>query len=400
MKKLMLLLVLVLCVTLCGCPAQTENTAKTNLQVHITAGKIEPGMTADDVLVEVTIDHQPVACRVELTALTEDGYYTMAQDEPVSAENLIRLDVYYSLPKGRTVDDIDVTMTCDGGEYDGTGSVGDDDTGCVEAWSHAIYGEEPAPQPAVHSVSIRVWKLEPGMTAEQIELDVSVDGMFVEHRVEMTHHTDDGMRTLEKTEKIPDKALVRLNVYYWLPQGVNLDNIEVSMTFPDGDYAGTGSIRESDDGLIEAWSHAFYDTRPQDQEQEQEQTQKPHTHSWQEKPGYSITSCTSDSTKTYTCACGQTKTETIPAPGHDMIEDSNIKPTCTQEGSITQHCKRCGAGTIQTIPATGHTWSAWEQENGRIHIRTCSVCNAEEEANHKIPAGSVTCTDCGADIIN
>ena len=27
-------------------------------------------------------------------------------------------------------------------------------------------------------------------------------------------------------------------------------------------------------------------------------------------------------------------------------------------------------------------------------------CGAEETENHNIPAGSVTCTDCGADIIN
>ena len=40
------------------------------------------------------------------------------------------------------------------------------------------------------------------------------------------------------------------------------------------------------------------------------------------------------------------------------------------------------------------------KKTGLVHARTCSVCSTEEEANHNIPSGSVTCTDCGSDIIN
>ena len=58
------------------------------------------------------------------------------------------------------------------------------------------------------------------------------------------------------------------------------------------------------------------------------------------------------------------------------------------------------AGFIVDLPAIGHIWSAWVKETGLVHKRTCSECGAEEEASHNIPSGSVTCTDCGADIIN
>ena len=48
-------------------------------------------MTVKDVLVEVTIDHQPVTCRVQLTGFTEDGYWEMTEDEPVPDPFLVRL---------------------------------------------------------------------------------------------------------------------------------------------------------------------------------------------------------------------------------------------------------------------------------------------------------------------
>ena len=170
MKKLAFLIVIVLCLSLCACEpapevpaAPTEPAEPVLLNVQITAGKIEPGMTAKDVLVEVTIDHQPVACRVELTCFTDTGYYVMAEDEAVPENFFGRLDVYYSLPKGKTVDDIDVTMTCDGGEYDGTGSVGNDAQGNEETWSHAIYGEDATTQEQQPiETHIHTWVEDPG----------------------------------------------------------------------------------------------------------------------------------------------------------------------------------------------------------------------------------------------
>ena len=255
-------------------------------QVHITVGKVEPGMTVKDVFVEVTIDSQPVACRVQLTGFVWDGYWEMAEDEPVPEPFAVRVDIFYSLPTGCDVEDVDITMDSDGGNYDGTGSISNDAQGNVEAWSRAFYGKEPLPPET------------------------------------------------EPTE-VP--------------------------------------------------------TQP---------TQPDHTHTWVEQPGPSIIDCSLDRTKTYKCSCGETKTETIPAPGHDLKDWTVTPATCTTDGRKTTSCKRCNAGFTVDIPATGHIWSAWIKETGLVHKRTCSECGAEETANHNIPAGSVTCTDCGADIIN
>lgn len=284
MKKIALLLVIILCFTLCGCPAAAPSSNGSEMtEVHITAGKIEPGMTVNDILVEVTIDKQPVPCRVVLTRFTNDGYYEMAADEPVPDPVFVRLDVYYSLPEGCTLDDIDVTMECVGGEYDGTGSIGNDDKGCVEAWSHAIYDEE-------------------------------------------TENEDDTQSEIIHHEQI-------------------------------------------------------------------------HVHAWVENKPASI-SCTTDSVITYSCTCGNSKQETVPAPGHDMKDGAIKKPTCTEPGEQTKRCSRCSYALIIETPATGHDWSEWINDTGRVHKRTCSNCNLEETANHNIPAGDVICTDCGAAIIN
>ena len=296
MKKLAIILALALCFSLCACNVAEVEDLLTAKQVHITAGKIEPGMTVNDIFVEVTIDYQPVACRLELTSFTPTGYYTMAEDEPVSEDFFVRLDIFYSLPKGVDVDNIEVTMDCDGGEYDGTGSIGSDENGCVEAWSHAFYGEEPEPE----------------------------------------------------TEPATEPA-----------------------------------------------------TEPVTEPETEPQTQPAHTHSWVEDTAKGMSpSCGLAGKKVYVCACGQTRQESIPALEHDLKEGSITQPTCTEPGRQVNTCTRCGAGFINEIPATGHAWSAWEWANGRVHMRVCSTCGAEEEANHNIPSGSVTCTDCGEDIIN
>ena len=294
MKKIVaILLVMALALSLCACPALEQEVPSGTPKVHITVGKVEPGMTAKDVFVEVTIDNQPVACRVQLTGFVWDGYWEMAEDEPVPEPFAVRVDIFYSLPTGCDVEDVDITMDSDGGSYDGTGSISNDAQGNVEAWSRAFYGKEPLPP---------------------------------------------------ETE----------------PTEVPTQPTETP-------------------------------TQP---------TQPDHTHTWVEQPGPSIIDCSLDRTKTYKCSCGETKTETIPAPGHDLKDWAVTPATCTTDGRKTTSCKRCNAGFTVDIPATGHIWSAWIKETGLVHKRTCSECGAEETANHNIPAGSVTCTDCGADIIN
>ena len=281
-----IVIVLALCMSLCACPALEQEVPAGTPQVHITVGKVEPGMTVKDVFVEVTIDSQPVACRVQLTGFVWDGYWEMAEDEPIPEPFAVRVDIFYSLPAGCDVEDVDITMDSDGGNYDGTGSISNDAQGNVEAWSRAFYGKEPLPP-----------------------------------------------------ETEPTEA----------------------------------------------------PTQP---------TQPTHTHTWVEQPGPSIIDCSLDITKTYKCSCGETKTETIPAPGHDLKDWTVTPATCTKDGRKTTSCKRCNAGFTVDIPATGHIWSAWIKETGLVHKRTCSECGAEETANHNIPSGEVTCTDCGTDIIN
>lgn len=65
--------------------------------------------------------------------------------------------------------------------------------------------------------------------------------------------------------------------------------------------------------------------------------------------------CTEEGVKTYTCSNGETRTETIPALGHDMSEWTVTTPaTCTTNGSKRRVCSRCGHEEIETIPAHHH----------------------------------------------
>ena len=428
MKKLLaILLAAVLCLSLCACPAlpddaiQTEGKLKTK-QVHITAGKLEPGMTAKDILVEVTIDRQPLPCRVTLTGYTWDGYWDMADDEPLKEDFYAQVNVFYSLPKGCDVDNIEVTVESDGGVFDGTGSISNDSQGNVEAWSRIRYGKAPQ-QPdqedenKLKQVHIVVGTVAAGMTAKDISVEVTLDGQRVPCRVTLTGFEWDGYWDMADDEPLKENFCARLNMFYSLPAGCDVDDIEVTIECGGGEYDGTGSVSFDSQGNVEAWSHVLYGEEPQPPQQATEpqvqpttppetqpttppETQPPHVHAWEEEPGYSFLNCTSDGIKYYTCSCGEKKTETVPAPGHDLTEPSYVAPTCTNEGCETTRCNRCGAGFTREIPATGHSWSAWQRHNGRQHIRTCETCGAEELADHNIPIGSVTCTDCGVDIIN
>ena len=292
MKKICFLLLALLCFVLCACQALQGEDIPDVKEVHITAGKITAGMTVKDVTVEVTVDGQPVACRAKLTGFAWDGYWEMAEDEPVRENSLVRLDVFYSLPKGYDVENVDITVVSDGGSYDGTGSISNDDDGNIEAWSRIFYGEEQLPPETEH--------------------------------IEQTQPT------------------------------------EVSTQPP----------------------------------------QTVHTHTWVEQPGPGIIDCTLDREKISKCSCGETRSEIIPAPGHDMKDGAIQNPTCTDVGSQTKRCSRCGYAIVIESPAVGHTWSAWAHENGRVHKRTCTVCRAEETESHKIPSGGVVCTECGEAIIN
>jgi hypothetical protein len=49
-----------------------------------------------------------------------------------------------------------------------------------------------------------------------------------------------------------------------------------------------------------------------------------HTHSWDGGTVTQAATCTSNGVKTYSCSCGQTKTEAIPATGHNWVAQTTV----------------------------------------------------------------------------
>lgn len=97
-------------------------------------------------------------------------------------------------------------------------------------------------------------------------------------------------------------------------------------------------------------------------------------HDWH----YTVTppTCTKDGEKVGECSrCGMKKTEKIPALGHDWGAWTVTTPaTCTNEGVETRICNRDSSHVeTRTIPATGHNWV--DNGNG---THTCTNCGATE----------------------
>ena len=113
--------------------------------------------------------------------------------------------------------------------------------------------------------------------------------------------------------------------------------------------------------------------------------------------------CTTEGVKTYTCSNGETRTETIPALGHDFGEWEITKsPTCTEKGSKTRKCSRCDETETVEIDALGHDWELESDtstctEDG-VKTYKCSRCNETRTeditAHHTFIAGG--CDKCGA----
>ena len=95
---------------------------------------------------------------------------------------------------------------------------------------------------------------------------------------------------------------------------------------------------------------------------------------------------------TYTCSvCGSTKESvTIPALGHDMEGATMTKePSCSEEGLMTDKCKRCSRTVTETVPALGHDLDVAVIPatcvEGGFTRSTCKRCNYVSEDNN-IPA--------------
>ena len=112
---------------------------------------------------------------------------------------------------------------------------------------------------------------------------------------------------------------------------------------------------------------------------------KPHT--WNDGTITTEATCTEKGIKTYTCTvCNETKTEEIPATGHQHTELRNAKEsTCVQEGYTGDtYCADCGMklSSGKSISKTDHTWDAGKvTKNANCIVKgsktfTCTVCEA------------------------
>lgn len=90
-----------------------------------------------------------------------------------------------------------------------------------------------------------------------------------------------------------------------------------------------------------------------------------HVHAWDAGTVTKEATCTEDGVRTFTCAadgCNETKTETIPALGHDYPEEWTVQSeaSCTEDGVRYKQCSRCQDMISEVIPATGHSFEGQE----------------------------------------
>ena len=151
-----------------------------------------------------------------------------------------------------------------------------------------------------------------------------------------------------------------------------------------------------------------------------------HTHKWVEDTSKTVpATCTSEGSKTYYCTadykdydqevhkCHSTKTVTLAKTAHhwvngvctecgathehDWQEQTSLakSPTCTEKGSKTYKCSKCGETKVEEIPATGHTWKIHQIAQNRSECR-CTKCGATKAHDLKVVSKDpATCTKKG-----
>ena len=128
------------------------------------------------------------------------------------------------------------------------------------------------------------------------------------------------------------------------------------------------------------------------------------THTWDNGTVTTAATCTVAGVKTFTCsACNATRTEKIPANGHQWEDATCTAPktcsvcsatdgnplghtfgewsvttaaTCTEKGEKTRTCQRegCNAKETEEVAASGHQWNAATC----TAPKTCSVCSTTD----------------------
>lgn len=252
--------------------------------------------------------------------------------------------------------------------------------------------EAPAAAP---DIAVTIGQVSAGMKIGDVAVTVTFNGEAAEHQVIWNWFEDGSIINFVEDNTFPENYYGCVDIYYTLPKGVALQDLPIEVTAPEGklDFHNDGGT--SEDGCQIVWTRVVYGKAPE------ESTTPVHTHSWVEDPAQgSPAACARSGYKTYNCACGESYQETIPAPGHDLLEGSALPATCTEPGNRSLICTVCNEVLLADIPALGHSWSEWAYSTGRVHARSCATCGETEEANHNIPSGTVKCTDCGADIIN
>lgn len=108
-------------------------------------------------------------------------------------------------------------------------------------------------------------------------------------------------------------------------------------------------------------------------------------HKWDDGVVTKAPTCTEAGVKTFTCQNDKnhTRTEVIPATGHDLHEEV-IKPaTCTEKGQVRVFCTKCDFEEIRETDALGHDLKEEVikaptcTEKGETKV-TCSKCNFTE----------------------
>lgn len=98
----------------------------------------------------------------------------------------------------------------------------------------------------------------------------------------------------------------------------------------------------------------------------------PHTHVFSVVADDPAT-CLNAGSRTVLCeGCGYTETQTLPALGHSLKENTT-PPTCTKDGRRETVCERCDYKKTETLPATGHS------DNN--HDGQCDTCQIDLTKN-------------------